>query len=140
MAGAGGGWWRVRRFCMCVLVPFWVFHCTLSLAHKTSAVYRIPLPSETPHPSATPAMRKAQGLARGRSRRKQQGGDGPAQQQAAQGGGGGPAAQHHLQNQNGGGGPEGGGPPQPAPQRRKPTPEEQALTAKNYRLAKELVS
>ena len=90
------------------------------------------------HPSATPAMRKAQGLARGRSRRKQQGGDGPAQQQAAQGPG--PAAQHHLQNQNGGGGPGGGGPPQPAPQRRKPTPEEQALTAKNYRLAKELVS
>ena len=34
-------------------------------------------------------MRKAQGLARGRSRRKQQGGDGPAQQQAAQGPGGG---------------------------------------------------
>lgn len=46
----GGGGCGDFTFCMCVLVPFWVFHCTLSLAHKTSAVYRIPLPSETPAP------------------------------------------------------------------------------------------
>ena len=88
-------------------------------------------------------MRKAQGLARGRNRRKQQGGDGPAQQQQQQaqgpgGGGGGPANQQQHPNTNGGGpdGALGNGPMQ----RRKPSPEEQALTAKNYRLAKELVS
>ena len=140
--GTGGGWRRVcarnaGRFWTCknLLVPFWVH----SFTHITQLSYPVAVRDPT-----HPAMRKAQGLARGRSRRKQQGGDGPAQQQAAQGpgggGGGGGPAQHHLQNQNGGGGPEGGGPPQPAPQRRKPTPEEQALTAKNYRLAKELVS
>lgn len=88
-------------------------------------------------------MRKAQGLARGRNRRKQQGGDGPAQPQQAQGpGGGGPAnQQQHLQHPNGGGHPDGSAPVGNGPmQRRKPSPEEQALTAKNYRLAKELVS
>jgi len=95
------------------------------------------------------AMRKAQGLARGRNRRKQQGGDGPAQQQQAQaqgpgGVGGGPANQQHLQHPNlvgpdGSGAGAGGGGNGPM-QRRKPSPEEQALTAKNYRLAKELVS
>ena len=89
-------------------------------------------------------MRKAQGLARGRNRRKQQGSDGPAQPQQPQGpggGGGGPAnqQQQHPQHPNGGGPPDGVGNNGPV-QRRKPSPEEQALTAKNYRLAKELVS
>lgn len=87
-------------------------------------------------------MRKAQGLARGRNRRKQQGGDGPAQPQQPQGpGGGGPAnQQQHLQHPNGGGHPDGAPVGNGPMQRRKPSPEEQALTAKNYRLAKELVS
>ena len=87
-------------------------------------------------------MRKAQGLARGRNRRKQQGSDSPAQPQQPQGpGGGGPAnqQQQHPQHPNGGGPPDGVGNNGPM-QRRKPSPEEQALTAKNYRLAKELVS
>lgn len=97
-------------------------------------------PVAPPHPN----MRKAQGLARGRNRRKQQGSDGPAQPQQPQGpggGGGGPAnqQQQHPQHPNGGGPPDGVGNNGPM-QRRKPSPEEQALTAKNYRLAKELVS
>ena len=55
MAGAGGGWYGggcgdFLHLFACWSLPISRFGCTLSLAHKTSAVYRIPLPSETPAP------------------------------------------------------------------------------------------